>query len=279
MVCRINGLTGPEPSKRTFNQRQQQRHVINRSADYREVDQPARPQALQPCNSVGITDSGRSPQPPSLLLPTRRLTSSSPILGQDLPPVLLTVYDETNFEDNENGKKRVHDYAIQMVQKQSRQLMNFCSCEFVVVPCTIEKRILTPEILENEVDKQKQKTRSYYRGPHRLSEETYTKLKEAMTVLLAGSYVPCFLDEYKNVTDTVKTKSQFFLKDQRVYVCRPKPVREYVVCECACVCGAVGVGGGGGGACVRACVRAFTTRFTVVSFAVIDLSNTRYGLF
>lgn len=123
------------------------------------------------------------------------------ILGQDLPPVLLTVYDETDFEDNENGKKRAHDYAIQMVQKQSRLLMNFCSCEFVVVPCTIEKRILTPEILENEVSKQKQKTRSYYGGPHSLSEETYTKLKEAMTVLSAGSYVPCFLDESEKVTD------------------------------------------------------------------------------
>ena len=195
------------------------------------------------------------------------------ILGQDLPPVLLTVYDETNFEDNENGKKRVHDYAIQMVQKQSRLLMNFCSCEFVVVPCTIEKRILTPEILENEVDKQKQKTRSYYRGPHRLSEETYTKLKEAMTVLSAGSYVPCFLDEYKKVTDTVKTKSLFFLKDQRVYVCRPKPVREYVVCECACARKRACVGrwgwGRGPSACVRAFVHASTTRFTVVSFAVM----------
>ena len=38
-------------------------------------------------------------------------------------------------------------------------------------------------------------------------------------------------------------------------------------------------GGGGGGRGGGACVRASTTRFTVVSFAVIDLSNTRYGLF
>ena len=78
----------------------------------------------------------------------------------------------------------------------------------------------------------------------------------------------------------MKTKSLVFLEDQRVYVCRPKPVREYVMCE---------VGGGGGGS--GACVRASTTRFTVVSFAVmvdwalkntrlsIDLSNTRYRLF
>ena len=47
-----------------------------------------------------------------------------------------------------------------------------------------------------------------------------------------------------------------------MYVCRPKPVREYVVCERAwCVWGM------GGAVC--ACVRASTTRFTVVSFAVM----------
>ena len=131
---------------------------------------------------------------PICLSPPPGIVLQALILGQDLPPVFLTVYDETEFEDNRNGAKEVHDYAIAIVQKHSRLLMNYCSCEYVVLPCTIEEGALSPEQLQNEVDKQREKTRSYYRGPHSLSKATYESLKAAVTVLSAGSYVPCFLD-------------------------------------------------------------------------------------
>ena len=131
---------------------------------------------------------------PICLSPPPGIVLQALILGQDLPPVFLTVYDETEFEDNRNGAKEVHDYAIAIVQKHSRLLMNYCSCEYVVLPCTIEEGALSPEQLQNEVDKQREKTRSYYRGPHSLSEATYESVKAAVTVLSAGSYVPCFLD-------------------------------------------------------------------------------------
>ena len=131
---------------------------------------------------------------PICLSPPPGIVLQALILGQDLPPVFLTVYDETEFEDNRNGAKEVHDYAIAIVQKHSRLLMNYCSGEYVVLPCTIEAGALSSEQLQNEVNKRREKTRSYYRGPHSLSKATYESVKAAVTVLSAGSYVPCFLD-------------------------------------------------------------------------------------
>ncbi|XP_070177923.1 uncharacterized protein [Littorina saxatilis] len=117
------------------------------------------------------------------------ITQQAFFIGQNLPALLLTVYQKAGEGDYQAARS----YALEQVQHHSRVMQNYCYHEFVVLPITIEQTELSPKSIQEKIKEEVKRASVYYKQPVHLSEEAYISLRKGMAVVSAGTMMPYFL--------------------------------------------------------------------------------------
>lgn len=112
------------------------------------------------------------------------------VIGKGLPPILLSVYDETD-----DKIQRVHRFTANMSKQLTSSLLDFCHCYFDIVPCSLAYYDLSAEKVWAEVNKKQELSRPYCGRDNILTGRSYAKMRAAAVAVTGVSYVPCFLED------------------------------------------------------------------------------------
>ncbi|XP_070185016.1 uncharacterized protein [Littorina saxatilis] len=121
------------------------------------------------------------------------------VLGEGLPPALLTLYAKDSGDENPAKTKEeltleMREFCMRCARMLTLSLLNFCHREFLLLPCTVRlDEGFTAETLQQEIDGQLGDARVYYGGPEELGKVTCDELVRAVTIAATTTNVPCFL--------------------------------------------------------------------------------------
>ncbi|XP_070200337.1 uncharacterized protein [Littorina saxatilis] len=128
-------------------------------------------------------------------------------LASGFPAFLLTVFDpervlqDRDIDDEEESRtlievesKEVEIFCMHMGKLLTSAMLNFCCCDFILVPCTMRFKDFAPSALTKKLEEEVKATRQYFRGPRVLKEPVYDQLKAAVTAVAGASYVPRLLE-------------------------------------------------------------------------------------
>ena len=131
-------------------------------------------------------------------------------LGVGLPAFVLTVCDRHSPDkDSQHAKSgsqahssqtsfdEFHMLSVSAVKLLTTSLLDFCHCQFAILPCTLKAEDLDEESFKEELEKRKRRCQQYYDGDLCLTETTYRTLVLAAKALHGASYLPCFLDKVR----------------------------------------------------------------------------------
>ncbi|KAK7441512.1 hypothetical protein BaRGS_00040572, partial [Batillaria attramentaria] len=112
------------------------------------------------------------------------------LIAQDLPPIVLTVYDHEN-----TVPKDVELFTVEMARLLTWRLLDFCHDDFLLLACTLTWKNCTTEALHGEVTKQMDYSCRYFGGIKELDDHTLDTLKNATHAVANASYVPALYIE------------------------------------------------------------------------------------
>lgn len=116
---------------------------------------------------------------------------------EDLPFVLLILYDRAyapEIGDSRSCKDAAHRFTSLMAQLLTSSLFDFCPCDFVLVPCTLDDSDFSLETLQEEVKMRQCKLRRFYGGPERLTSETFNQICNAVEALVGITSIPAAME-------------------------------------------------------------------------------------
>ena len=88
---------------------------------------------------------------------------------------------------------KIHDLAVSTVKQLRSALLDFCHCDFAILPCTLEMSSLSVETLTKELKVRQADCQQFYDGPIRVNAATCGILTTATVILQGASWVPCNL--------------------------------------------------------------------------------------
>ncbi|XP_070184399.1 uncharacterized protein [Littorina saxatilis] len=121
------------------------------------------------------------------------------VLGEGLPPALITLYAEDSVDENPAKTKEeltfeMREFSMRCARMLTLSLLNFCHREFLLLPCTVRlDEGFTAKTLQQEIDGHLGDAREYYGGPEALGKVTCDELVRAVTIAATITNVPCFL--------------------------------------------------------------------------------------
>ena len=122
--------------------------------------------------------STRSPDPKTRL--DDSFTNTADLNSQTADPSTETAELETPAS--------IHKFTVFMVKCLTLALLDFCHCEFAILPCTLDMSKLTVEALREELKTRKEQCQRFYDGSIRLKAATFRTLTRATVVLQGASY-------------------------------------------------------------------------------------------
>ena len=116
-------------------------------------------------------------------------------LGQDLQPLILTLYCSTSV-DKEPEISQIEEFCMKCARMLTSSLLNFCCRDFILLPCTLRfDEKLTVEALQKKVDFQMDRARDFYGGPAKLGKTTFDEMVRAASIVASSTKVHCLLHE------------------------------------------------------------------------------------
>ena len=102
---------------------------------------------------------------------------------------------DANSETAKRNKlaSKIHDLTVSTVKQLRSALLDFCHCDFAILPCTLEKNSLSVETLTKELKVRQADCQQFYDGPIRVNAATCKILTRATVILQGASWVPCNL--------------------------------------------------------------------------------------
>lgn len=102
---------------------------------------------------------------------------------------------DANTETAKRNKlvSKIHDLTVSTVKQLRSALLDFCHCDFAILPCTLEMSSLSVETLTKELKVRQADCQQFYDGPIRVNAATCKILTTATVILQGASCVPCNL--------------------------------------------------------------------------------------
>lgn len=86
-------------------------------------------------------------------------------------------------------------FTFDTSRRLTAHLLDFCHCDFVLLPCVLEYESFTVEKLQAAVDRQSSASRVWFGAPMELTASDYDSMTMAAEAIVSVSYVPCLLEE------------------------------------------------------------------------------------
>ena len=118
------------------------------------------------------------------------------------PPNTQSAGTDTNAANRDANTKtakrnklvsEIHDVTVSTVKQLRSALLDFCHCDFAILPCTLEMSSLSVETLTEELKVRQADCQQFYDGPIRVNAATCRILTTATVILQGASWVPCNL--------------------------------------------------------------------------------------
>jgi hypothetical protein len=174
------------------------------------------------------------------------------IVAKGRPPILLTVFDEDKVKEGDDednvieegarglkahaeagaGDETTHTagraetvddlrrYTVDMARFLSSALLNYCCCNFFIVPCVIAKQRFSTEELDKEVRRGVDDCRVFLKDDVslELDSTSYTKVVRATRVVAGVAWAPPSLLQSSSVPETqTSSTGQVRFKDRRCH--------------------------------------------------------------
>ncbi|XP_076451042.1 uncharacterized protein LOC143286954 [Babylonia areolata] len=136
--------------------------------------------------------------------------------------------DSLSEADEQEETDKVRLYTLQLGKLLTAALLDYCSCDFLLLPCCLSVAEFTLERLQRGLQEQLKVARQFYGGPVQLSPATYQEMKAAAVAVTGVTCVPRLLLSTSGVVDD---KGLAIGERQRQYQKQPQHKQQLVLMD------------------------------------------------